>query len=179
MWRHLRQATLATLLLSIVYGHSARAADPVDENVVKAAVVYNLLLFVQWPEHAATARNLRLCVFDDSALTAALRGHDKRKVQGLALEVHRVGSSYEELDTCFAVMVEAGNSAILPRLALSARARPLLVIGEGPRAAERGAMIGLHTDGGRVTFDINHNAMKRSGLMPSSKILRLARTLIE
>lgn len=179
MWQHLRQATLATLLLSIVFCQSARAAEPIDENIVKAAVIYNLLQFVQWPEHTATARNLRLCVLDDGALTAALRGHDKRKVQGLALEVHRIGSSYDELDTCLAVMIESGNSAILPRLALLARARSLLVIGEGPGAAERGAMIGLHTDGGRVTFDINHNAMKRSGLLPSSKILRLARTLIE
>lgn len=178
MWRQLRQATLATLL-SIVFCHCARAAEPIDESVVKAAVIYNLLLFVQWPEQTATARNFRLCVLDDGALTAALRGHEKKKVRGLALEVHRINSTYDELDTCVAVMVESGNPGILARLAMSARTRPLLVLAEGPGAAERGAMIGLHTDGGRVTFDINHGAMKRSGLVPSSKILRLARTLIE
>lgn len=178
MWRHLRRATVAALL-PIFVCHGAWAAERMDENEVKAAVIYNLLLFVQWPEQTAPARGFRFCVLDDGALTTALRGHERKKVQGLALEIHRITSAHEELDACVAVMVEAGNPGILTRVALAARNRPLLVIAEGPGAAERGAMIGLHTDGGRVTFDINHGTMKRVGLAPSSKILRLARTLIE
>lgn len=40
-------------------------------------------------------------------------------------------------------------------------------------------MIGIHGDGGRIGFDINLRAMKSSGLGASSKLLRLARSLIQ
>lgn len=178
MWRCRCTTILAALLLA-VSGHCARGAERADENEVKAAVIYNLLLFVQWPTQASSAGSFRLCVVDDGALTAALRRHERKVVQGHALEIHRVGAAPEELDTCVAVMVEAASPGVLARLGVLARNRALLVIAEGADAVDRGAMIGLRTDGGRVTFDIDHGAMKRSGLVPSSKILRLARTLIE
>lgn len=177
MWRRLCFA-LAALLLAF----SCRCAWPAqraDDNEVKAAVIYNLLLFVQWPARTSPPGNFRFCVLDDGALTTALRRHEKRVVHGQALEIHRTGSTPEEFDTCIAVMVEAGNPGVLTRLGVLARGRALLVIAEGTGAVDRGAMIGLHADGGRVTFDIDHGAMKRSGLAASSKILRLARTLIE
>lgn len=178
MWHRLRRATLAALL-PVFSCHCAVAAERVDEHEVKAAVIYNLLLFVQWPQQTPPLRRFHFCVLDDGALTRALRSHENKRVQGLALEIHHIQSAQDDLDACGAVMVEAGNPALLTRLAVSARGRPLLVIADGAGAAERGAMIGLHTDGGRVAFDINHGAMKKSGLVPSSKILRLARTLID
>lgn len=178
MWRRHCWAILTALLLAAP-GRDAWAVEPFDESEVKAAVIYNLLLFVQWPARTSATGSFRFCVFEDGALTTALRRHEKRTVAGQALEISRIGGASEELDTCVAVMVEAGNPGILARLGVLARGRALLVIAEGVGAVDRGAMIGLHTDGGRVTFDIDHGAMKRSGLAPSSKILRLARTLIE
>lgn len=178
MWRCRCTTILAAVLLAF-NGHCAWGAERADENEVKAAVIYNLLLFVAWPAQTASAGGFRLCVLDDGALSAALRRHERKAVQGHALEIHRVGAAPEELDTCAAVMVEAANPVVLARLGVLARSRALLVIAEGADAVERGAMIGLRTDGGRVTFDIDHSAMKKSGLVPSSKILRLARTLIE
>lgn len=178
MWRRLRTALLAALLLALPCP-SAWAAERGDENEVKAAVIYNLLLFVQWPAQVSAAGGFRFCVFDEGALTNALRRHQGKTVRGQTLEIHRVGAAPEDLATCLAIMVEAGNPRVLARLGILAHTQALLVIAEGAGAVDRGAMIGLHTDGGRVTFDINQGAMKRSGLAPSSKILRLARTLIE
>ncbi|MDZ4251316.1 MAG: YfiR family protein [Sulfuritalea sp.] len=178
MWRRLCRTILPALLLALPC-HAAWAAERADENEVKAAVIYNLLLFVQWPPQAAPASGFRFCVLDEGALTMALRRHAGKKVQGQTLDIQRIAATPEELDRCAAVMVEAGNAGLLARLGALARTRALLVIADGANAIDRGAMIGLHTDGGRVTFDINYGAMKKSGLAPSSKILKLARTLIE
>lgn len=177
MRRLLRPALLATWLLA--WSCQGTAAEGADENVVKAAVVYNLLLFMQWPEQPPTARSLRLCVIDEGALTAALRGHAKKRVQGQALEIYRLNAMHEEVDSCAAVLVEIGNPAALTRFGAIARHRSLLVIAEGAGAIDRGAMIGLYAEGGRIVFDINQGAMRKSGLAPSSKILRLARTLVD
>lgn len=178
MWRLLGRAMLAALLLAC-FSHYAWAAERADENEVKAAVIYNLLLFIHWPPPTSPPAGLRLCVLDDGALTTALRHHERKPVRGQALEIRRIGSAPEDLGGCAAVMVEAGSAGVLRRLGILAQGRPLLVIAEGVGAIDRGAMIGLHTDGGRVRFDINLGAMKKSGLAASSKILQLARTVIE
>lgn len=178
MLRRLGVPLLAALWLALA-SQGTNAAERSDENEVKAAVIYNLLLFVQWPAPAAPANRFRFCVLDDGALTTTLRRHEGKAVQGQALEIRRIGAISEELDNCVAVMVEAGNPGVLTRLGVVARTRALLVIAEGAGAIDRGAMIGLHADGGRITFDINLGSMKKSGLTASSKILRLARTLIE
>lgn len=177
MWRRLPAALLAALLLAMA-GQTAVAAEHGDENEVKAAVIYNLLLFVQWPAPHAPGK-LKLCVFEDGALTAALRRHEGKVVQGQSLQILRIGSAPKDLDACAAVLVEVGSSAVLARLRLVARERALLVMAEGAGTLDRGAMIGVYGDGGRIGFDINLHAMKSSGLGASSKILRLARTLIE
>lgn len=177
MWRRCGTAMLAALLL--VLSGPASSAESGDENEVKAAVIYNLLLFIQWPAQISSGSSFRLCVIDDGALTTALRHHAGRTVQGHALEIQRISATPEELDACVAVMVEAGYPGVLERLGVLARSRALLIVGEGTGALDRGAMIGLRADGGRITFDIDLGAMRRGGLVPSSKILRLARTLIE
>lgn len=182
MWHRLRAALLAALLFAALLttaGRSAAAAERGDANEVKAAVIYNLLLFVQWPTQPAPGGNLKLCVFEEGALTTALRQHENKPVQGQSLRILRVGTAPQDFDGCAAVMVETGSQEVLARLRLVAYGRALLILAEGTSALDRGAMIGIHGDGGRIGFDINLRAMKSSGLGASSKILRLARSLIE
>lgn len=182
MWRRLRSALLAASLFAALLttaGRSAAAAERGDASEVKAAVIYNLLLFVQWPAQPAPGGKLVLCVLEEGALTTALRQHENKTVQGQSLQMLRVGTAPRDLDACAVVMVETGSPDMLARLRLIAHDRALLILAEGSGALDRGAMIGIHGDGGRIGFDINLRAMKASGLGASSKILRLARNLIE
>lgn len=179
MWPDLRRLA-AVILLPVVVCQGVLAADWGEEHEVKAAVIYNLLLFVQWPEQTPAATKPRLCVLEDGALSLALRRHEGKLVGGKPLELRRVRADPEDLNACSAVVIEAGSSpAVLVQIGLLARTRAMLVIAEGAGTVNRGAMIGLNTSGGKVTFDINQGDMKRSGLVPSSKILRLARMLVE
>lgn len=182
MGRRMCAALPAALLFAALLataGRSAAAAERADANEVKAAVIYNLLLFVQWPAQQAPGGDLKLCVLEEGALTTALRRHENKTVQGHSLRILRVGAAPNDLDACAAVMVETGSPELLARLRLVAHGRALLILAEGAGALDRGAMIGIHGDGGRIGFDINLRAMKSSGLGASSKLLRLARSLIE
>ena len=65
MGRRLCAALPAALLFAALLataGRSAAAAERADANEVKAAVIYNLLLFVQWPAQPAPGGDLKLCV---------------------------------------------------------------------------------------------------------------------
>jgi hypothetical protein len=151
------------------------AAGPLRDDDLKAEVAYNLLLFVDWP---APPPEMRLCVVAEGGLRLALGRQAGRPVRGRPLLVVPLTES-DRPDHCAAVMIESGLPGLVERMGLAARGRPLLVIAEGETAMARGAMIGLVDNGGRIGFDINLAALKRSGLTASSKLLRLARVLKE
>lgn len=159
---------------------SAAFAQAAPEAEVKAAVVFNLLTFIQWPkEEQPAGRSLYLCTFEESGIERELSRHSGKPVHGLPLVVRRIAGSAEEIEQCQAVFVESANPSALARAAATARGRPLLVVGEGAWALERGAMIGVSLVSGRVALDVDIAALRRSHLAASSKLLRLARTLVE
>lgn len=166
------------LLAALFAAGLAWAGSQWRDADVRAEVIYNLLLFVDWPETAATVRAPRLCVVAEGGLLHAIERQAGKPVRGRPLEVVALAAS-GSVDGCAAVVIELGQPGVVERLALAARARPLLVIAEGENAVARGAMIGLVDGGGRIAFDINLAALKRSGLTASSKLLRLARVLRE
>lgn len=171
------------LLASIwlVWAVPAAAQSSAPEAEVKAAVVFNLLAFVQWPPEAfAAGGQLTLCGFEAGAVDAALSRYEGMPVHGLPLARRRIAGGAEEFQQCQAVFVAAGNPSALRRSAAAAgRGLPLLVIGEGAGALDGGGMIGLGVIGGRVVLDVDQSALRRSHLTASSKLLRLARTLVE
>jgi hypothetical protein len=56
---------------------------------------------------------------------------------------------------------------------------PVLSVGESPNFLKAGGMINLFVEGGRVRFDVNLSAASARGLVPSSKLLRVARNTSE
>lgn len=174
-WCRLPLLALAWL---VVTGPAA-AQSSAPEAEVKAAVVFNLLAFVQWPPEALAAGQLTLCGFEGTAVESALVRHEGKPVHGLPLVLRRIAGGAEEFQQCQAVFVAAGNPSALRRAAAAGRNLPLLVIGEGAGALDGGGMVGVGVVGGRVVLDVDQSALRRARLTASSKLLRLARILVE
>jgi hypothetical protein len=95
------------------------------------------------------------------------------------VSVLRIGRDLGELPRCDAFFIDAANHRLAAATAASDRKAPLLVIAEGDEAIQHGAIIGLSTASGRTVFDVNLAAARTAGLVVSSKLLRLARRVIE
>jgi hypothetical protein len=80
-----------------------------------------------------------------------------------------------ELSTCHLVFVGAGDPRAFSRVVERLRDRPVLIVGEAPRAAGRGAAVNFVVEASRIRFEINPDAAERRGLRVSSKLLSLAR----
>ena len=173
-----RRLVVAAILLCL--GLAPTHAAPADETSVKAAVLYNLMPFITWPADALRpGEDLRLCLHDEGALLTAVKTYQGKPIRGNPLVVQRVSDSPDAMRACHAVMVEGGHPARLARAAALASQQPLLVLGEGAGAATRGAMVGITTDSGRVVFEIDLGALRRARLTASSRLLSLAKSLIE
>ncbi|HEY6898907.1 MAG TPA: YfiR family protein [Rhodocyclaceae bacterium] len=151
------------------------AADVVGEAEFKAAAIYNLLQFVQWPEQAlAQDGTLRLCQISAAPLAPELARLAGRQVHKRSLTLRRIDGTAEEAAPCDAIWVEIDRLNSLGRMATVARQRPLLLLGEGPDAVDRGAMIGLAIDKGHARLRVDNAAAKESGLTIGARLLRLA-----
>ena len=167
---------VAALLLGL--GGCSRALA-LDASPLKAAVVFNLLGFVQWPGESELPANtpLRLCAERSSPIWPHLMVLNDRVVRQFRLVVRDL-PGVESGPACDVWLVEREGGA--RRLPMRSGAQsPMLLIGDTGGADEPGVVIALHLRGERVSFDIDLAAARRSGLQISSKLQRLARSVRE
>lgn len=153
----------------------ARAADAAQ---LKVAIVYNVLQFVEWPSDIPQGGTLTLCVDARGALSSYFKSLAGRPVQKKQLEVAEIGESADAWKTCHALFLDASNRkapALAARLPTGA---PLLVLGDLPEGAPE-AMVQLVETNDRIGFNIDLAAARRSRLVVSSRLLRLAKKVTE
>jgi hypothetical protein len=165
-------------LLCSLLPASAAAQRQAGEAELKAAIIVNLLSFVDWPPLGTQGGDrLILCHLDDAPVVAALALLEGRPVRNRPLRVQRVDGS--ELSRCHALYIDADHDPRPLALALQQGGSSVLLIGDAPGHLARGAAINLEADGSRVAFDVDLRAARLLGLAISSKALRLARTVRE
>lgn len=158
----------ALLLLSLL-GWAA-GAQPLAEADLKAQILWRALQFVEWPGEVSPSQPLQLCLTVQGPLADALRDWDQRALNGRRLELRRVaGTTAAATAGCHIVYVGADASvpAQLPR--------GLLWVGDNMGLTERGVMINLQPQQGRIVFDVDLHSARRAGLDINARLLRLAR----
>lgn len=166
------------LLLALLLALSppALAQRQASEPEIKAAILANMLLFVEWPESGEEAEEpLAVCYLSDSPVAEALVRLDGKILRKRRLRMLRIDAP--GADRCHALYVSQGDDAAL--LASPPGPGPLLLVGDTPGHLQRGVMVNLELVAGRVVFDVDLRAARRAGLNVSSKALRLARTVLE
>ncbi|MBR0567149.1 YfiR family protein [Azoarcus sp. L1K30] len=154
------------------------AQQQATEPDLKAAILVNMLLFVDWPRGDVQPNAaLSVCYFSNSAVAGALAALDRRVIRGRQLNVVRVDAS--ALQRCQAAYIAPSDDVLLSALSGGALPGGVLLVGDTPGFLDRGVMVNLALFEGRVTFDVDLPALRRAGLSLSSKALRLARTVRE
>ncbi len=146
-----------------------------SEYVVKAAFLYNLAKFTEWPASAfpEPAAPLHLCVLGDNPFSAALRALDGRTVNVRPLATRHV-RDVRDLSGCHVVFVSATGSKRPFQDLNQVESQPLLTVGDSPGFARASGTIGLKIVDGRIKFEINVTSARRKGLWFDVRLLRLA-----
>jgi hypothetical protein len=148
------------------------------EAELKAAILVNMLLFVDWPNQASQSPDrLTLCYFDASPISAVLDQLNGKLLKGKPLRVKPVTNT--TFSGCQALYLSPSDGPSLIDVVPKLRSSGVLFIGDSPGYLQRGAMLNLEVDEGRVVFDIDLRSVRQAGLMLSSKVLRLARKVVE
>ena len=156
-------------------------ARPPTEYEMKAVFIYNFAKYIQWPGVATPET--------DKPFVVGLIGKDPfgpllddvmrgQRVQSRAVVVRRF-ATVQEVANCHILFIGSSEQGNLQRILEAVRRAPVLTVGDMDHFAERGGMINLTTEDNRIRFEINMEAIERSGLKAGSQLLRLARLVTE
>ncbi len=158
-------------IFALLFGHLR--AQTAGEYELKAAFLYKLASFVEWP-HAAADGPLRIGVIGKDPFGADLDGLVQGKVvNGRLFQVRRFQPG-EDIRGCEIVFVSPSERNRLQPILDGLRGNPTLTVGDVPEFCERGGMINLRLVGDRIRLQINLEAAERANLRLSSKLLSLA-----
>ena len=153
----------------------AREATAVERGALEAAIVFNVLQFVEWPGEVAQPDGapLTLCFKGSSPLLPSALQLDGRPIRRMTLHVIKLDGVQHQ---CQAVYLDSTQGEADARTAIR---EPALVIGASDYRPAASPSIQLLFLDGRLAFDIDKRKAQLAGLVISSRLLRLARAVIE
>ncbi len=171
-------AARALALYTLVAPTQAYSQAQAPEPDLKAAIISNMLLFVEWPaRNSSPADQLTICYQGNSPVATALIRLNGKAIKGKSLKVVQVNSA--NAAECQALYLSPGNSAGLDSTLALIGPSSVLIAADSPEYFQRGTMLNLELVSGRIVFDIDLRSAHKAGLQVSSKALRLARQVIE
>lgn len=166
-----RRARIVLQCLCVAVTASLYAAeDHMLEAKVKAAYLFNLLRFVDWPGQPGDA--IRICVLGNSAIGGMLRELPAPRVRELPLLVETDAAVIPA--NCQLLFIDGAMADWQPLLA-QLHGTSVLTVSDRVDFARTGGIVGFYRDDARVKLEINTSAALNANLKISSSLLELAR----
>lgn len=168
-----------TGMLLPVFATRAQDAPPTateeDLPLVKAAIVYNICKFVDWPAaHSSPDGTLSIGVAGADRSGPRLQSIAGKTVRGATIVIVPV-TSPEQARACNVLFVNGSAADSLAIYLMETRGFGVLTVSEVPDFCARGGMIQLERNERRLTFLISRRAAGVAGLKLSSQLLKIAR----
>lgn len=182
--RILRASFFAIIASGLFLSASPKALSQNEESAeypVKLGFLFNFTKFVEWPRNSFRdpGAPLVICIVGHDPFRQDLEAElQTRKVGGHPVEV-RTQIPTGKLSVCHIVFVPVTEKSQSDAILRSLQGLRTLTIGENDGFAVLGGIINLTVEGNKVHFEINRLAADRAGLKISSKLLRIARLVIE
>lgn len=175
MLRRCVSTTARALGLSWVLLFSSTAwSEDLSEYRLKAAFVYNFMVFTEWPPEVAG--KLTLCVMGSDIGSALDVLVNDKSIGTRTVVVQRI-SERQPVAGCQVLFLSPAAVADLPRILESLNGKSVLTLADSPGAAREGVSINMDLRDSKVVFEVNLKALRSAGLAVSSKLLRLAKAV--
>jgi len=172
---------LGLALSLLLLGQQPARAQLVSEYQVKAAYMYNFAKFAEWPASAftGTADPIRLCVLNDPPFYSQLVLIVKDKtIAGRAVLAVPVQNGLQARG-CHMLFIDSSQTGEAVHLLESLQGSTVLTVGETESFVDQGGIIGFVMQSGQVHFQVNHKIATQSGIRLSSRLLIVAKRVIE
>lgn len=160
---------LSALMLLQFAPLGVASASSYKESLVRAAVIFGILRFTEWPEDNAPQDSIRLCTIGESASSEAISSLKQLPAIGQVSVDHVKIKSWEAGTQCHAAVL--GKDIQLPDSAF----RSMLLICDGCSDQMNSmAAISLARQDNKIRFEINLDRVEEQKLSLSSSLIELA-----
>ena len=156
------------------------AQSQADEYRLKAAFLFHFAQFVDWPADASgnAGTPFVICVVGEDPFHGDLEQLVKGKLIATRPVQVRHIKQLQDGQGCHVVFVGKDESNIPARI-FALRHAPVLTVGESEDFLGQGGIIRLFVEDQKIRFDINQRAAETANLKISSRLLLLARAVVE
>jgi len=169
-------AVVRLLLLLLLSGSASSAlTDAIErEQKIKAAYLYHLAQFIDWPESHAlkTSQHINICSPGSSPFSNYLQNLAQRKAKGREIHLMEVGKT--SITTSCNIIFFDTNSELSAQMLEKYAANGTITVGEQQGFIDRGGLIALPTVENHVRLLINFDKAKATGLYISANLLEVA-----
>jgi hypothetical protein len=156
--------------------------DSAGEYEVKAAMLYNLTRFVEWPASAYPDEQTptAICILGQDPFGDFLTSMVSKQMGkgGRAVEIRRMQNE-KGAHGCHVLYISTSERKSVAGIFSALKGSSILTVGEMAQFATRGGMIQFSLEEKQVRFEINLDAASRAELKISSRLLMLARIVKE
>ncbi|NNJ91165.1 MAG: YfiR family protein [Gammaproteobacteria bacterium] len=147
------------------------AAEIAEEYKVKAAFIFKMAKFIEWPANSHT--DFGLCVLGDDRFGKEFDDFESRKISSLNIKVRRYNQSASVDKGCNILYISESKRPFLSEILDEFKSYPVVTISDMRDFAERGGMIEL-TSGKKLGFIVNLKSATKAGIKIAAPLLQLA-----
>lgn len=172
--------TLSIWLTAVLYSpNSFGQTEEPTEYRLKAAFLYNFANFTEWPTKIDKHSTFNMCFLDGNPFDPYLDYITQKKVKDLQVSI-LLKSNSDNLSECHLLYIShsaASNKleSILDHISSS----PILTVADSTGACQKGVVINMGVNAGKITFEANLAAARTAKLVLSSQLLRFAKEVYQ
>ncbi|MCX5633007.1 MAG: YfiR family protein [Phycisphaerae bacterium] len=191
---------IKTYIFAVVFLVLLLAAQSLAESLssreyqIKAAFLYNFLMFVDWPPEkmGGSADPIIIGIIGDDNFENAFEPIKDKQVNNRSVIVKRFkgleelkksseaerNKAMEDIKKCHLLYICRSEQAVMKEIAALIKDSNVLIVGSMEKFLESGGMINFVLEEDKVRFEINLIAAKQAKLQIRSQLLRLAKKVI-
>ncbi|MDX9881319.1 MAG: YfiR family protein [Prolixibacteraceae bacterium] len=166
---------LIFLTTGMICGNNSFAQS--REYLLKAGFLEKFTHFIEWPglkPDNAPSETFKIAVIGENKFDHALEEiFEKTKVKNKVPEIIYI-SSVSEIKDCMMLFIAGKMDHKLDDILLYTTGKPILTISENSGYGRRGTIINMVLVNDYIRYEINRNALEKSGLKMSSLLLESA-----
>lgn len=167
----MKKLFLVLWLLLPAFGVMAQEEKPIHE--IHAAMLYNFLKYIQWPNEAEGGEFVVGVMGSDDVFKTLKTWYDG-KPKGTKKYVIKNINSAAEAATCNVVYVGKFKSKEFEGIKAAAAGKSVLTITDSSNLGEKGSCINFKVVNGKLKFELNQAAVAGSNLKVSSQLASMA-----